>query len=143
MRPLPLDHVGLAEALNDLLGDWHLQHPQVEFTLDVESLPSDPGDTPSTAAYRIVQEAVNNALRHGAPSRVQILVLADGVDLAIRVIDNGRGLPVDWRQPGHYGVLGMRERAVALGGSFELKQAEGGGVCVSARIPLQVEAAAV
>jgi two-component system sensor histidine kinase UhpB len=143
MRPLPLDHLGLAEALNDLLGDWHLQHPQVEFTLDAESLPPDPGDTLSTAAYRIVQEAVNNALRHGAPSRVRIQVRADGVDLAIRVIDNGRGLPVDWRQPGHYGVLGMRERAVALGGSFELKQAEGGGVCVSARIPRQVEAAAV
>ena len=142
MRPLPLDHVGLAEALNDLVGDWHLQHPQVEFALDVESPPPGPGDTVSTAAYRIVQEAVNNALRHGAPSLVQIQVRTEGIDLSIRVTDNGRGLPVDWRQPGHYGVLGMRERAVALGGSFELKKPDGGGVCVSARIPLQVVAAA-
>ena len=139
MRPLPLDHVGLAEALNDLLDDWRLQHPQVEFALDAQALPPDPGDSLSTAAYRIVQEAVNNALRHGAPSRVQIQVRVDGVDLSIRVSDNGRGLPVDWRQPGHYGVLGMRERAVALGGSFELQKPEGGGVCVAARIPLQVE----
>ncbi len=139
MRPLPLDHVGLAEALNDLLGDWRLQHPQVEFTLELQKLPPEPGDTLSTAAYRIVQEAVNNAVRHGAPSRVQIQVRAEGVDLSIRVTDNGRGLPVNWRQPGHYGVLGMRERAVALGGSFELLRPDGGGVCVSARIPLQHE----
>jgi two-component system sensor histidine kinase UhpB len=142
MRPLPLDRVGLAEALSDLLGDWRLQHPHIEFTLDVQKLPPDPGDTLSTAAYRIVQEAVNNALRHAAPTRVQIQVRVEGVDLAIRVADNGRGLPVDWRKPGHYGVLGMRERAVALGGSFELQRPEDGGVCVAARIPLQAEAVA-
>jgi two-component system sensor histidine kinase UhpB len=62
---------------------------------------------------------------------------ADGVDLLIRVTDNGHGLPVDWRRPGHYGVLGMRERAVALGGSLELQKPEGGGVTVLARVPLQ------
>ena len=143
MRPLPLDHVGLAEALNDLLGDWRLQHPKVEFALDVQKLPPGPGDTLSTAAYRIVQEAVNNALRHGAPSRVRIQVRMEGIDLSIRVTDNGSGLPVDWRQPGHYGVLGMRERAVALGGSFELQKLDSGGVCVSARIPLHAESVAV
>jgi len=142
MRPLPLDHVGLAEALNDLLGDWRLQHPLVEFMLDVQKLPPDPGEALATAAYRIVQEAVNNALRHGEPSRVQIQMHVEGVDLSIRVTDNGHGLPVGWRQPGHYGVLGMRERAVALGGSFELQKPDGGGVCVSARIPLQAEAVA-
>jgi signal transduction histidine kinase len=70
---------------------------------------------------------------------VQIQVRVDGIDLSIRVSDNGKGLPVDWRQPGHYGVLGMRERAVALGGSFDLHKPDGGGVCVAARIPLQVE----
>jgi two-component system sensor histidine kinase UhpB len=139
MRPLPLDQVGLAEALNDLLGDWRLQHPQVEFALDVQKLPADTNDTLSAAAYRIVQEAVNNALRHGAPSRILIQVRVEGVDLSIRVSDNGNGLPVGWRQPGHYGVLGMRERAVALGGSFELQKPEDGGVCVAARIPLQSE----
>jgi len=143
MRPLPLDQMGLAEALSDLLGDWRLQHPGIEFALDAQKVPPDPGDAVSTAAYRIVQEAVNNSLRHGAPSRVRIQVRADGVDLSILVSDNGTGLPVDWRKPGHYGVLGMRERAVALGGSFELQKPEGGGLCVAARIPLQAEPAVV
>jgi two-component system sensor histidine kinase UhpB len=142
MRPLPLDQLGLADALNDLMGDWRLSHPAVEFALDLQRLPPEPGDTLSTAAYRIVQEAVNNALRHGSPTRVQIQLRVEGVDLVIRVTDNGRGLPVDWRRPGHYGVLGMRERAVALGGIFELQKPDGGGVSVLARIPLQVEPAA-
>ena len=139
MRPLPLDQLGLADALNDLMGDWRLAHPSVEFSLDVQRLPPDPGDTLSTAAYRIVQEAVNNALRHASPTRVQIQMRVEDVDLVIRVTDNGKGLPVDWRRPGHYGVLGMRERAVALGGHFELQKPEDGGVCVLARIPLQTE----
>ncbi len=139
MRPLPLDQLGLADALNDLLGEWRLQHPAVEFSIDLQRLPPDPGDTLSTAAYRIVQEAVNNALRHGGATRIQIQVRVADVDLEIRVIDNGRGLPVDWRRPGHYGVLGMRERAFALGGSFDLQKPEGGGVCVLARIPLQAQ----
>jgi two-component system, NarL family, sensor histidine kinase UhpB len=141
MRPLPLDQLGLADALSDLMGDWRLSHPSVEFALDLQRLPPDPGDTLSTAAYRIVQEAVNNSLRHGAPTRVQIQLRVEGVDLLIRVTDNGSGLPVDWRRPGHYGVLGMRERAVALGGSFELHRPDGGGVTVLARIPLQAEPA--
>jgi len=137
MRPLPLDQLGLGEAVNDLMGDWRLQHPSVEFSLDVQRLPPDLGDTLSTAAYRIVQEAVNNALRHAAATRIRIQMQVDGVDLLIRVTDNGRGLPLDWRRPGHYGVLGMRERAVALGGSLELQKPEGGGVAVQARVPLQ------
>jgi two-component system sensor histidine kinase UhpB len=137
MRPLPLDQLGLGEAVNDLMGDWRLQHPSVEFSLDVQRLPPDLGDTLSTAAYRIVQEAVNNALRHAAATQIRIQLQLDGVDLLIRVTDNGRGLPPDWRRPGHYGVLGMRERAVALGGSLELLKPEGGGVTVLARVPLQ------
>jgi two-component system, NarL family, sensor histidine kinase UhpB len=141
MRPLPLDQLGLADALNDLMGEWRLSHPSVEFSLDLQKMPPDPGETLSTAAYRIVQEAVNNALKHAAATRIQIQMRVEGIDLVIRVTDNGKGLPVDWRRPGHYGVRGMRERAVALGGSFELQKPEGGGVSVLARIPLQVEPA--
>lgn len=140
MRPLPLDQLGLADSLNELIGDWRMQHPGVQIALDVQRLPADLGDTLTTVAYRIVQEAVNNALRHAEASNIRIQIQSDGVDLLIRVTDDGRGLPVDWRKPGHYGVRGMRERAVALGGSLELQKAEGGGVSVLARIPLQAEA---
>jgi two-component system sensor histidine kinase UhpB len=142
MRPLALDGFGLGDALGDLIADWRLQHPRVEFGLRADRLPADLGETLTTAAYRIVQEAVNNALNHGRPTRVDIELRAPAADLEIRVADNGRGLPDDWSRPGHFGVIGMRERAVALGGSFELlplggNSGAGGGVEVRAQIPLQ------
>lgn len=136
LRPLALDRFGLADALDDLLGDWRLQHPQIEFSLRHDHLPEVLGEKLMTAVYRIIQESVNNALRHAQATRIAIeLGVADG-DLTISVQDNGRGLPVDWRTPGHYGVIGMRERAFTLGGMLELQKPEGGGLCVFARIPL-------
>lgn len=136
LRPLALDRFGLADALDDLADDWRLQHPAIGFALKHERLPHELGDTLTTAVYRIVQEAVNNAVRHAGASRVAIeLGVVDG-DLAISVEDNGRGLPANWRTPGHYGVIGMRERAFTLGGMLELQKPESGGLRVFARIPL-------
>lgn len=136
LRPFALDRFGLADALDDLAAEWRLQHPGVDIAVRLGAVPADLGDTLSTCAYRIVQEAATNALRHGAPSRIGIEVDSDGPDLVVSVTDNGKGLAPDWRRPGHYGVRGMRERALSLGGSFELQVAEGGGVRVLARLPM-------
>lgn len=136
LRPLALDRFGLADALDDLIGDWRLHHPAIEFSLKREQLPHDLGDTLTTAAYRIVQEAVNNAVRHAGASRIAIELGAAGGDLTISIEDNGRGLPANWRTPGHYGVIGMRERAFTLGGMLELQKPDSGGLRVFARIPL-------
>ncbi|MBL8506756.1 MAG: sensor histidine kinase, partial [Methylobacillus glycogenes] len=107
-----------------------------EFVLKRDQLPDNLGDTLSTTVYRIVQEAVNNALRHAQATRLAIeLGIAEG-DLTISIADNGRGLPADWRTPGHYGVIGMRERAFTLGGTLELQKPDDGGLRVFARIPL-------
>jgi two-component system sensor histidine kinase UhpB len=136
LRPFALDDFGLADALQDLVAETRQQHPDVELTLDIAVLPAKLGDTLATSAYRIVQESVANALRHAAAGRIAILVGADASDLLVRVEDNGGGLPADWQRPGHFGLRGMRERATALGGSFDLGVGNNGGVCVSARLPL-------
>ena len=138
LRPLALDQFGLADALEDLLGDWRQQHPAMAFELDVRHLPEALDDTLATAAYRIVQEAVNNSLRHAAASRIAIrLGRAEGEDLlTIRIRDDGRGLGGNWKSAGHYGLIGMQERATALGGTLSLEDAPGGGLDVIARLPL-------
>ncbi len=136
LRPFALDDFGLADALQDLLAEVRQQHPEVELTLNVSELPAQLGDTLATSAYRIVQESVANALRHAGAGRIAIVVRADAGDLLIRVEDNGGGLPPDWQRPGHFGLRGMRERATALGGSFEVGGGRDGGVCVLARLPL-------
>ncbi len=136
LRPLALDSFGLVDALEDLLGDWRRQHPEVHFSLQAPELPESLDDTRSTAIYRIVQEAVTNALRHAGASRIDIHLRREPAMLFVRIDDNGRGLVDGWQAPGHYGVIGMRERAMALNGTLELKAREGAGLSVIARIPL-------
>ncbi len=88
------------------------------------------------AAYRIVQEALTNARRHAPGAAVDVeLRYADDI-LRLRVRDNGPG-PMPDPTPGH-GLLGMRERAAAAGGSLRTSAADGGGFCVEAELPVKV-----
>ena len=136
LRPSALDRFGLRDALQDLLGDWRMGHPGVVLSLTMSGPFDDLDDASSTAVYRIVQEAVNNALRHAQASRIDVKVLVSADGLELEVADNGSGRLAQFQATGRYGVLGMRERAQALGGSFELEQIEPAGVRVRARLPL-------
>jgi len=92
------------------------------------------------AAYRIVQEALTNARRHAPGAAVDVeLRYADDV-LRLRVRDNGPGPPdppVGAGLPTGHGLLGMRERAAAAGGSLRAGEAPGGGFCVEAELPAE------
>ncbi|THF63010.1 PAS domain S-box protein [Pseudothauera nasutitermitis] len=136
LRPSMLDDLGLGPALA-----WYCQG-QAERTGVKIVLSGVEGigrlDEPAeTAAFRIVQESVNNALRHAQPARIGVsLQLTDGV-LTLRIEDDGHGFdPGGGRAPGaHLGLAGMRERAELAGGSFELGSAPGRGTYVLARLP--------
>lgn len=137
LRPPSLDALDLAAAIEDALLDWRRQQPGVAFTVERGELPDSLGESYVLAAYRIVQEAVTNALRHAQADRIAIAFgVVDGT-LQVEVRDDGRGLGADWLRPGHYGVRGMRERARALGGEVEIGNLERGGVRVRARLPLE------
>jgi two-component system sensor histidine kinase UhpB len=136
LRPLALDNFGLADALEDLVGDWRARHPQMDFSIHLHDLPEDLDDAHSTAVYRIVQEAVTNSIRHSGAKRIGIDLRREAGLLAVRISDNGQGLLQGGQAKGHYGVIGMRERAAALGGTLELVPAQGGGLSVVARLPL-------
>lgn len=135
LRPSALDRFGLRDALQDLLADWRMGHPGVVLSLTMSGPFDNLDGAWSTAVYRIVQEAVNNALRHAQASRIDVRVLVSADGLELEVADNGSGRLAQFQAPGRYGVLGMRERAQALGGSFELEQVEPAGVRVRARLP--------
>lgn len=95
------------------------------------------------AAYRILQEALTNVLRHSGATRVQVRVLRDGDGLVVDVVDNGSGNaaddPADAEKPagGGTGIPGMRARAEALGGSLDAGPRPDGGFAVRARLPLR------
>ena len=136
LRPLALDRFGLRDALQDLLGDWRMRHPDAGLTLTLNGALDGLDDDLSTAVYRIVQEAVNNALRHAQASRIEVNMHTSAASLQVEVIDNGIGHVDQFHRPGHFGVMGMRERAQALGGSFDLDQMEPTGARVRVSFPL-------
>lgn len=136
LRPPGLDALDLGAAIEDAVRAWRRQHPATMFLLLRGDLPESLGERHMLAAYRIVQEAVTNALRHAQARRIDIAVGVAGGVLQVDVRDDGRGLGDGWDGPGHYGVRGMRERARALGGTVEVGDRDAGGVRVCARLPL-------
>jgi signal transduction histidine kinase len=93
----------------------------------------------SSAAYRILQEALTNVIRHVGPGPVSVRIDRTATGLELRVADEGRGLPSERpptaAAPGR-GLVGMRERCRLLGGDFEAGAVPGGGFVVTARLPL-------
>src|SRR6202034_4279348 len=140
LRPFALDSFGLGDALSDLASEWRTRHPGLELRLHIDAALPELDDAVTTCAYRIVQEALINALRHAAASRILVSVTAEAGELVVRIDDNGVGLSSGWEQPGHYGIRGMRERAAVLGGTFELLAGQDGGTQVVARLPLTARA---
>lgn len=95
------------------------------------------GSAAETALYRIVQEALHNAVRHGAPTRVQVRLADEADQVAVEIADDGRGFDpaaVSDREDAR-GLAGIRERVTLLGGRVELDSAPGEGTRLRASIP--------
>jgi signal transduction histidine kinase len=87
------------------------------------------------AAYRILQEALNNAARHAGAGEVQVTLALRADRLTLTVTDDGGGFDPEAR--GGRGLVGMSERAAAFGGSLSIQSRPGQGTTVTAEIPLQ------
>jgi signal transduction histidine kinase len=94
------------------------------------------------SAYRIVQEALTNVVKHAGPARAQVVVGYRDQDVTVEVTDDGRGVVTsvsDGRAGTGHGLIGMRERVQAFGGDFQAGPCPGGGFRVAARLPLAVD----
>jgi signal transduction histidine kinase len=89
------------------------------------------------SAYRIIQEAITNVVRHAGTSQCRVSIDRQDDQLSIEVVDNGRGGAITGSG---FGIVGMRERAELLGGDFSAGPRPGGGFRVSARLPVPVPA---
>jgi len=136
LRPAVLLDVGLAHAIDNLVSFWRAHRPSLNFCLNVPE--EGFGELLDATVYRIIQESVSNAVRHGDPSTIEISVTAHpDHSIGIRVIDDGGGLKSNGRSGG-FGIIGMQERVATLGGMLEVKnRPDGSGVIVSARLPVQ------
>jgi two-component system sensor histidine kinase UhpB len=98
LRPFALDSFGLADAVGDLVAAWRTRHTGVAILLQVTDPLPELGATQSISAYRIVQEALTNAIRHAGASQITVSLQADSAQLIVCVSDDGSGLPPDWER---------------------------------------------
>lgn len=141
LRPALLDELGLAAALRALLLEHEL-HGNWEVALELDADDALKRFTPvvEITAYRLVQEALTNALRHARARRVSVAVRHTG-RLSLSVNDDGVGFDVIRQELGdreHMGLIGMRERAHAAGGTVEIRSAIGKGTSVLIQLPGEV-----
>jgi PAS domain S-box-containing protein len=141
LRPVALDDLGLASALRNHLGAWSARHDIATelqgSVLDGARLPMDV----ETALYRIVQEALTNVAKHAGAQRVDIVIERHAENVRMAIEDDGHGFDdatasksPDGRRP--LGLIGMRERAELVGGTFEVESRPGAGTTIFVRIPL-------
>lgn len=137
LRPAALD-LGLEPALRALTDDF-AEHLAIDLAVDLPSREPALVSASDVVVYRVVQEALTNVARHAAAAHVRIRLArsADGRATDVLVEDDGRGCE---QVDAHLGLLGMRERVTALGGTLEVGQATSGGFRVSARVPDEVAA---
>jgi signal transduction histidine kinase len=139
LRPEVLDQLGLAAAIG-----WQARDFQARTGIRCKvTLPPDPlavEQELSTATFRIFQELLTNVARHAGATRVDVSMRADDGRLLLEVQDNGKGIP-DAALSGakSLGLLGMRERAMAFGGSVEFAGVGGKGARVTVVLPLRPE----
>src|SRR6266516_6075426 len=110
--------------------------------LQVEGTPSPLPAGVDLSAYRIVQEALTNVVKHAGPARAQVTIGYHDQDVTVEVTDNGRGVTAPTGD-GHarvgHGLIGMRERVAVFGGDLEAGPRPGGGFRVAARLPLAAD----
>ncbi len=137
LRPLALDRFGLQDALQDLVEDARRRHPQVNIHLQTVAALETLDAELATAVYRIMQESLTNALRHSQASHIDLQVSLKDHNLHLDVRDNGVGPAPDWQTSGHFGVIGMHERAQGLGGRLSFEPLSPSGLRVHAVLPLK------
>jgi signal transduction histidine kinase len=132
LRPTALDDLGLVPALRALTEDFS-RRARVATRLETPDTPPALPPEIEVAIYRVVQEALTNVARHAAAQHVHVRFAVEPGWVRLHIEDDGRGVrgePVP-----HLGLLGMRERVTALGGTLSLAGREGAGLRIDAAIP--------
>jgi two-component system, NarL family, sensor histidine kinase UhpB len=148
LRPVGLAELGLREALGALLRLWREARPDIVIETVISPALGESGETADLTIYRIIQEALTNVFRHADATRIDVTVEPAPQSLGItrgprgsvlvRVRDNGSGLLRDHKAG--LGLVGMRERVMALGGTVAVVSTDS-GVTIEAVVPNDERAA--
>jgi signal transduction histidine kinase len=138
LHPSMLDDLGLGAAVERFARDFERRHA-IPVDVRSEDIQGRLAPQTETAAYRIVQEALTNVARHSRATRCNVRLALEGDNLLVRVEDNGSGFDADSRHRDGgargLGLIGIRERALELNGTFHLDSAPGRGTRLTVLLP--------
>ncbi len=138
LRPIYLEDLGLAAAL-DVLARETAQNSGIDVVFQKTGREQRLPPEVELALYRIAQEALNNVVRHSQASRAEVRLSFDAEHVTLKVSDDGVGFvvpqsPTDFAPNGHFGLLGMYERANLIGARLEVESAPGNGTRLRVRL---------
>jgi signal transduction histidine kinase len=134
LMPVQLDEAGLPAALQELTASTsRLLRMDCTFEFAGENWFTDPGK--ATHLYRIAQEAINNATKHGKAQNVEVRLSANSDVMSLSIADDGTGFSKSEKQMNGVGISIMRYRANVVGGEFEIEQRPARGTIVSCTVP--------
>jgi len=141
LRPLMLDDLGLIPAAEWLVENFS-ERTGIPCELQIRPPDLDLAEPHASAIYRILQESLTNVARHAKADQVDVTIEQVDGSLKLTVRDNGRGFrPAEARTQKTYGLRGLRERTLQLGGETRIASEPGRGTTVEVAVPLVAEAA--
>ena len=138
LRPAGLQDVGLEQAVGNLADFWQRRHADISIRVHITADTARLSEAYIAAIYRLIQESLSNAVRHGQSRTIDVTVADIAGDVVVEVRDDGQGIarPLPETTPSSFGIIGMQERVTALGGRLTLaNRADGNGAIVTARLP--------
>jgi len=141
LRPELLDTLGLPRAIEEMVRNYDEAHPDCRFALRASaSFPDLRGDL-AIAAYRVVQEALSNVVKHAEATHAVVSLAQDDATPTVRITitDDGKGFDTTTKAQSGIGLIGMRERVSGVGGSLSLTSAPGHGTSITIDLPYATE----
>jgi two-component system, NarL family, sensor histidine kinase UhpB len=139
LRPTALDDLGLKAALAGHVRELG-RGDEVDASFEADGDFRDLPEEVQLVVYRVAQEALANAIRHGEPEHVRVALVREGDLVELRVSDDGRGFTFDQAMSG-LGLAGMRERALLVGGDLQVESRPQMGTRLSLRVPIHTDGA--
>jgi signal transduction histidine kinase len=136
LHPANLRLIGLVAALQTLRLD--LSHSGIAIAFTNDSVPSNLSADVTLCLFRVVQEALQNAIKHGRAKEISVHVAGSPIGLTLSVVDDGVGFDVEVMWARGLGLVSMKERLEAIGGSLDIRSSPGSGTRVEATVPLDV-----
>ncbi len=133
LRPIGLAEFGLREAIENTVAFWRRRRPEICWRVSVSTRCERLGELMDTTIFRIVQEALSNAIRHAEPTLVTVSIDREGDETRVEVADDGGGMR-EPNRPG-FGLVGIGERVRAMGGRLTFSNRPGEGFSVAAVLP--------